>query len=98
MPLYLFETKTEAALRLLCVTVKNALSILNGCFSHVFLVFKSIYTRLCTERVIYLCQTPALIIITLHEVASGHEGGDVELSETAGIHFGVCSSELHVGV
>lgn len=55
--------------------------------SYVFLVFKSIYTVLCTEHVIYLYQTLALIITALHEGTSGQEANHTELSETVMIHF-----------
>lgn len=61
-----------------------------------FLVFKSIYTVLCTEHVIYLYQSLAHII-TLHEVASGQECRHVELSDSQD-PFYVCSLELiHFG-
>lgn len=59
--------------------------------SHVFPVFKSIYTVLCTDHVIYLYQTFALIMATLHEVTSGSKLSHIELSETAMIHFDMCS-------
>lgn len=65
----------------------------------VFLVFKSIYTLLCTEHDIYLYRIPALTVVTPHEVASGRKIRGLELSETARIHFGMCSLELrHRGV
>lgn len=67
---------------------------LSACPSHVFLVFKGIYTVLCTEHVIYLYQTLALIITTLHEVTSGQEVSHIELSETVMSLFDMRSLDL----